>query len=311
MMRGVLRRPALVVALVLVALVATPVALVGTWARTTFLDTDAYVGVVGPLADDPRVQDAVARRVSDGVVAALPVDDVVGLLPGALGDRAAAGVNGRVGGFVEERSAAVVGSDVFGSAWVALHRTFHTQLVGALRDDPRAAAQVDDEGRLTVDLSGVADGVRAGVVALGVPERLVPQVTVVVPVLDGGTTARLQQTVGTADRYALVAPWVAGLAVVGAVLLARRRARALAWAAGAVVLGAVAVLVAVRVARASVLAGPAAFVLGDPVVALVVDHVTAGLVTAVWWVGGLALPAAVAGAAVDARGPRPRRVGHA
>jgi len=291
---------------VLVTFVVTPLALAGTWARTTLLDTDDWVRTVGPLASDPRVQAAVGDRAADSVVGALPLDDVAGWLPGSLGEGAAAAAERRVGELVRARSSDAVGSDAFAAAWIVVNRTFHTQLVGVLRGDPGAVGQVDDQGRLSLDLTGFTDTVRAAVVAVGVPDRLVPHVEVVVPVLDGGTTARLQQTVGTAERTAGWAPWVAGLAVVGAVVLARRRARALAWAAGAVVLGTVVVVVGVRVLRAGVLAGPAAAFLGDPVVALVLDHVTAGLVTATWWAGGAGVVVMLAAAVADARGARVR-----
>lgn len=290
----------LISGLVLVTFVATPVALVGTWARTTLLDTDDWVRTVSPLASDARVQAAVADRVADGVVAALPLDEVAERLPGSLGDGAAAGVERRVGDVVRDRSAAAVGSDRFAAAWVAVNRTFHAQLVGLLRGDPDVVGRVDEQGRLLLDLSGVADTVRGAVVAAGVPDRLVPHVTVAVPVLDGGTTARLQDTVGRAERAATWAPWLAVVAAVGAVALARRRARALAWVAGVVVLGVGAVLLGVRVVRAGVLAGPAAAFLGDPVTALVVDHVTVGLVTAAWWVGGAGLVVMLAAAVADA-----------
>lgn len=306
-MRG---RSGLVVAvLVLLTLTATPVALVGTWARTTLLDTDDWVRTVGPLASDPHVRSAVADRVADGVLAALPLDEVVGWLPGSLGDGAAAAAERRVGDTVRDRSAAAVGSDAFGAAWLAVNRAFHAQLVGVLRGDPGAAGRVDDEGRLLLDLTTLADTVRGAVVAVGVPDRLVPHVTVVVPVLDGGTTARLQQTVGTAERAATWAPWVALAAAAGAVTLARRRARALAWVGGAVVLGTAAVLVGLRVARAGVLAGPAAAFLGDPVLALVVDHVTAGLVAGSWWVGGAGLVVMLGGAVADSPAARARALG--
>ncbi|GIG41934.1 hypothetical protein [Cellulomonas phragmiteti] len=297
-MRG--RHGLVVVLLVVLTLATTPVAVVGTWARTTLLDTDDWVRTVAPLASDPRVQGAVADRVADGVVTALPLDDVAGWLPGTLGEDAAAGVERRVGDVVRDRSASAVGSDVFVAAWVTVNRTFHTQLVGVLRGDADALGQVDAEGRLALDLTGVADTVRAAVVAVGVPERVVPRVEVAVPVLDGGTTARLQQSVGTAERAATWAPWVAAAAAVGAVALARRRARALAWVAGAVVLAAAGVLVGLRGMRAAVLAGPAAAFLGDPVVGLVVDHVTAGLSTAVWWLGGTGLVVMLLAAVADA-----------
>ena len=50
-----LRRPLAIVLLVLGCL-AVPVSVVAVWTRTQLMNTDAYVAMVAPLADDPAIQ---------------------------------------------------------------------------------------------------------------------------------------------------------------------------------------------------------------------------------------------------------------
>ena len=45
------------IALLVVTLVATPLFIVSIWVHTAITDTDRYVHAVGPLADDPAVQE--------------------------------------------------------------------------------------------------------------------------------------------------------------------------------------------------------------------------------------------------------------
>ena len=54
--------------LLVVGCVLVPLSLSAVWVRNTLLDTDNYVSTVGPLASDPHVQQAVAKRVTDALV---------------------------------------------------------------------------------------------------------------------------------------------------------------------------------------------------------------------------------------------------
>ena len=70
--------------LLVVGCVLVPVSLSAVWVRNTLLDTDNYVSTVGPLADDPDVQQAIANRVTDALFANVDVEEkVADALPAA------------------------------------------------------------------------------------------------------------------------------------------------------------------------------------------------------------------------------------
>ena len=73
------------IALLVVTLVATPLFLVSIWVHTVITDTDRYVHTVGPLADDPAVQEYVASQLSDAFKENVDVKAIVAeRLPSSL-----------------------------------------------------------------------------------------------------------------------------------------------------------------------------------------------------------------------------------
>ncbi len=67
-----IRAVAAVVA-VFFAVASFAVGLPGAWARRTLTNTDTYLSVVGPLASDPAVQEALAREITTAVFTAVDV----------------------------------------------------------------------------------------------------------------------------------------------------------------------------------------------------------------------------------------------
>ena len=99
--------PILVVLAVIVFTVTVPAA----WSARTVLNTDRYVATVGPLADDPAVQQAIATRLTDEVFAALNVQEVISGTLAAIGERAtllAGPLTNALHGFVQEQVLKVV-----------------------------------------------------------------------------------------------------------------------------------------------------------------------------------------------------------
>ena len=81
--------------LLVVGCVLVPVSLSAVWVRNTLLDTDNYVSTVGPLADDPAVQQAIANRVTDALFANVDVEKkVADALPPRAGFLATPVANG-------------------------------------------------------------------------------------------------------------------------------------------------------------------------------------------------------------------------
>ena len=65
------------IVLLALAIVATPLLIVGAWANAQITDTDRYVDTVAPLADDPQVQQYVAGELADAFNANVDVSSLV------------------------------------------------------------------------------------------------------------------------------------------------------------------------------------------------------------------------------------------
>jgi hypothetical protein len=65
------------IALLVVAVLLAPMTVVSAWARTQIESTDRYVATVAPLAEDPDVQQYVARAAADAIFERLELDDAL------------------------------------------------------------------------------------------------------------------------------------------------------------------------------------------------------------------------------------------
>src|SRR5215467_10083991 len=57
-------RRALVAVLIVVGCILAPLSALSVWMKSALLDTDNYVATVAPLAHNPKVQDALADRIT-------------------------------------------------------------------------------------------------------------------------------------------------------------------------------------------------------------------------------------------------------
>ncbi|UZN01709.1 hypothetical protein [Cellulomonas sp. S1-8] len=301
-------RAAGVVALVVVATLLTPVAAVTSWARSLVTDTDRYLATVAPIADDPVVQQAVTNRTTTAIVEGLDVEGLAGDLTTAV---AGLGLPPRVAGLVESLQEPLVGavtgrvrstvgqvvaSDGFSAVWATAHRTVHEQLVAVLRGDEDAIADLDADGTLSVQLGPVVEQVQERLVDRGftVAARL-PAVNPTFPLASSPDLVQLQSGYRLLDVLGTWLPWLVIALLVAAVLLARRRARALmtvglAFAGGMLLLG-----IGLAIGRQAYLGALPDAVQRPDAAAAVYDHVVALLRVSVR--AGLALGLVVAVAA--------------
>jgi hypothetical protein len=128
-------RRALAAVLVVLGCVLAPLSVLTVWMKTTLLNTDNYVATVGPLADDPAIQNALADRITNTLV-----EDTASLrqnIVDALPKRAqfiAPHVGDAITGFVHEAALKVVQSDQFSKLWKEANRNAHTRIVAVLED---------------------------------------------------------------------------------------------------------------------------------------------------------------------------------
>ncbi|MFH6689717.1 UdgX family uracil-DNA binding protein, partial [Cellulosimicrobium funkei] len=201
-----------------------------------------------------RVRDCAER---EAAFAAL-VDDLVGGLeerdvpPRATRALAAleAPLTSGVESLVHETATRLVESDAFEGAWLQANRVAHQQLVAVMRGEDGDVLQVSDDGRLSIQLSGLIDLLKERLVDRGL------DVAARIPSVDATfTVAQSAELVTLQNRYAQVVtlttwlPWVVlGLLAAG-VLVANHRSRALVVAGLALTGAMVALGVGLAVAR--------------------------------------------------------------
>jgi uncharacterized membrane protein len=132
-----------------IALVATTV---GIWIDRTVWNTDRYVSIVAPIADDPAVTQALAARLTTYVFEALDVPDRVenalasipNLPPSAT--FLAGPITASAENVIRQRVETFLASQTFHDLWVQLNRTLHTKIVALLNGDYSQLPNVAVEG---------------------------------------------------------------------------------------------------------------------------------------------------------------------
>ncbi len=314
-------RSVLAVVLILAGALLAPVAVIASWASGLVEDTDRWVATVGPLADDPGVQQAVTNRLTTAIVDAVAVDELAADATSAL---AGLGLPPRVATLVESLQEPLVNaatdfvrrgverivtSDAFSTAWVEANRTAHEQLVASLQGDPDAIASIGADGTLSVQLTTVVDAVTQLLVDRGftILERL-PTIDASFPLMQSDDLVRLQSAYRLLHALGTWLPWVSLLLLAGGVLAARHRARSLV-VAGLALAGAMLLLgVGIAVGRSLYVESLPDAVQRPDVAVVVYDQVVAFLRVALRAVAVLGLAVAiiafVAGGSTAARSLR-------
>jgi hypothetical protein len=196
----------------LVAAVLLPLSMVSIWTGAVVGDTDRYVEMVTPLADDDVVKAAATaeleRQALRLVEAARPGLGTGPTVRQVIGLAVRNAVNG----------------PAFPAAWEEANRAAHEQVVAALQDRGREA--------LVVDLGAVLDTVVGSLAAQGLvdPGR-VPAVRASVTIMDADQLDRVRRGYDGLNRMGFWLPVAWTVLVILTLGLARRRLRATAWLA--------------------------------------------------------------------------------
>ena len=128
-------RKVFAVVFIVIAVLAFSAATPGLWARRTVYNTDRYLAVVGPLASDPAIQEALARQLTQAVFTAT---DVQAKVQAAIAERAprlgfiAGPLTSSLQGFVQDQAQKVLASDQFQQFWVSANTILQKQVVAVL-----------------------------------------------------------------------------------------------------------------------------------------------------------------------------------
>jgi hypothetical protein len=208
-------------------------ALVGHWGHRTVIDSERYIATVGPLIDQPDVQQALATSVTDAVVSKIDTQaQVNGLLnnlfpnqqwTGTLAAPISSGINSLIGDLITK----FVASDQFRTVWIGLNTAAQQGVVAILEGRDGGAVQLRGD-ELVLDTSAALQKIQTYLV-------------------NSGITAAGNVTIPDSDRYIVLAntpalaqirtiysltspilewlPLLVALMFGGSLLLARRRAR--------------------------------------------------------------------------------------
>jgi hypothetical protein len=126
-------RSFIVVPLVLLSAIFILLSVTVVWAHRTVLNTDEFVGTVGPVFQDPGVDRVVATRTANELFDELHIQSrVADALPPKIGF-AAVPITNASKGFVTDQLTKVFASPNFQKFWTNTLRTTHEQVVAVLR----------------------------------------------------------------------------------------------------------------------------------------------------------------------------------
>jgi hypothetical protein len=300
------------VALLVVATLLGVTSVLAVFARNQLLNTDRYVATVAPLARDPVIQDAIARRLTSEITTRADLDAVAREAaawlqkqgaPPAVNTLVGPAVNG-VESFIAREVDAIVHSDTFAEAWDAANRLAHDNLETVLTG----------KGGTVLKSQGTTVSVDLGALLMTVKDRLVdrgfglaskiPKVNVEFVLFTSSELPKLRNYVTTLDTVADWLPWVALVLFALAVLVAPAHRRGLLLVGAFLAVGALLVLAGVAVGRAYYLNNLPPSIRSPDAVAHVFDIVLDRVLTAyrvmavigallvvVCWLAGPARPA--------------------
>ena len=240
----------IIVALAILVFTATVPA---AWSRRTALNTDRFVELVGPLADDQAIQEALAEKVTQRIMSLIDVEAIVtdvfpergALLVGPLTDA--------IQGYVHTFTLRVFESDQFARLWTETIRFVHTEMLAVLDGGSDTVSTIG--GKVVLNLVPMIELVLEQIKAL-VPDLIgrnitIPEVDVslepgeavtrlesafgidlpdsfgTVVVYDSDELAALQQAVRTFDKLVIVLVLLVLVLVALALWLSPRRRRTL------------------------------------------------------------------------------------
>ncbi len=242
-------------AVMVVAALLLPAAVVAYWGQRTLLDTEQFVSTVAPLSQDPSIRTAVGEVISDQLSARIDLEQrVQDLLPDSAGPLAGPIASG-VRSFIDQQIQNFLASDAFSRLWVQVNTRAQQGLVAALEGEPSAAIGIRGS-QVVLDTGVIAEQVKQQLVqrGLGVLANVPvpPQAQRQIVLLDAPQLAEIRAAYVVAQPVAQWLVYVVAALFVVAVLLSRRRARAV-LTVGAIAIGAAVLL------RIALLVGESSF----------------------------------------------------
>lgn len=211
-------------ALVLVGLIGSTVAV---WANVRIQDSDAWADTVGPLADDPVIQQYVVSQASAAIDRQLATDERAGIIQSFIGDQ--------VSGLTQPLLNEFVQTSTYSSFWHKANRVAHTTLLEAINDgDSNVVKRYGNV--LTIDLVPVVDWINSQLKSV-FPSLdytiTLPPDSSEIEIYSSEALETIGRVIHLVDELAWILPVVTLLALIGLFAVAEKHGQAmfhLGWA---------------------------------------------------------------------------------
>ena len=141
--RAVRTRGVVAVALVVVTSILVTVSVTAVWARRNALNTDRWVRTVGPIAEEPAVQQALGRYITDQAMTAIDPEELFESALPERGEILAGPLTSALRGFVNDQVDSFLASDTFQRLWVEINERAHQRVVQVLEGDLPPSLQIE------------------------------------------------------------------------------------------------------------------------------------------------------------------------
>lgn len=227
--------------LIVLMCIATFGAALTVWVHYTTLNTSRFVNIVAGLVQEPDVDKALSQEAISRLFARYDLkkrieDQLKSKLPELL-KSAAEPVSSGAEGLAMGLAADVLKSQAFQGVWRNILATTHSQAVKGIHAS--GTVSINEQGEVVLDISRLLNGVKDKLAGIGLGFLKgvnIPSDLGRVVLYKNSQLGNARTAVRVLDTLFWVLPWVAALLLIGAVLLADNRRRALVASAIGVIL---------------------------------------------------------------------------
>jgi len=215
------------------ATLLTPIAVIGHWGHQTIANPQQYIDTVGPLAENPEIQQAVSDTVSDAIIQQIDTSQLASGLLGAiipnerLSDLLSGPIKAGIDGLIRAGVDKFVTSNAFQEAWIRINEAAQKGFIAALTGDPTGPVQFEGD-QLVLNISSLLQEVQTSLVDEGIDVAglvTIPDSDAQVVILDSPQLAQARAIYGLASPFLSVILLLTAALFTLSVLLATRRAR--------------------------------------------------------------------------------------
>ncbi|HEY6312776.1 MAG TPA: hypothetical protein VIY52_18505 [Streptosporangiaceae bacterium] len=233
-------RTTLSLVLIILGCILAPVSVLGVWAGAEVSDTGRYVATVGPLIDDPAIQNYLTDKITNEITSRLNITGLVNQASAELNSKGLTRISSllnsfgtqlasSVEGFIHSTVHSVITSHPMAVAWIQANTLAHQSLVSVLSGQNSSNAAISlRNGQIVLNLGPLIDVVKQDLTQRGFAlAKNIPPVTPTLALFQAKNLGQAQTLYRLVKAGKIVLPIFVLVILAGGVFAARNRRRAL------------------------------------------------------------------------------------